>query len=91
MRFGLIANLRREGAREAIDCVLEWAGHNGHEVFYCSKELEDICHGPATDLTREELATKVDILISMGGDGTFLASARSVGSAGTPVLGINLG
>ncbi|MCK4461230.1 MAG: NAD(+)/NADH kinase [candidate division Zixibacteria bacterium] len=91
MRFGLIANLRREGAREAIDCVLEWAGHNSHEVFHCREELEEICHNRATNLAREELATKVDILISMGGDGTFLATARSVGSSGTPVLGINLG
>jgi len=91
MRFGLIANLRREGAREAIEMVLGWAQQSGHEVVCCRDELEEICRGRASCEDRLDLAAAVDILISMGGDGTFLASARAVGAAGTPILGINLG
>lgn len=34
---------------------------------------------------------EVDLLITMGGDGTLLHGARLVASHGTPVLGINLG
>ena len=34
---------------------------------------------------------KADVVISMGGDGTFLEAARRVGSKGTPILGINMG
>jgi len=91
MRFGLIANLRREGAREAIETVLSWAEKAGHDVVCCREQLEEICYGRVTSENRVDLAAAVDILISMGGDGTFLASARAVGSAGTPILGINLG
>ncbi|MDH3938543.1 MAG: NAD(+)/NADH kinase, partial [candidate division Zixibacteria bacterium] len=90
MRFGLIANLKREGARAAIATVQNWVKASGHELFCCREQLESICDGTLT-VPLDELAEESDILISMGGDGTFLASARAVGAAGTPVLGINLG
>lgn len=41
--------------------------------------------------SRTEAAAQVDLVISVGGDGTLLASARAVGARGTPILGINLG
>ena len=91
MRFGLIANLKREGAREAIATVQGWIKANGHELRCCRDLLDSVCKDVAQSVPREELAEDSDILISMGGDGTFLASARAVGAAGTPVLGINLG
>jgi NAD+ kinase len=34
---------------------------------------------------------KTDLLITLGGDGTFLAGARLAGPRGIPVLGVNLG
>lgn len=33
----------------------------------------------------------IDMLLSVGGDGTFLSSAMLVGGSGIPVLGVNLG
>lgn len=42
--------------------------------------------------TRSALsASGADMLLSIGGDGTFLSSAALVGNLGIPVLGINLG
>jgi NAD+ kinase len=37
------------------------------------------------------LASKVDALLSLGGDGTFLTAARLGHAKGIPVLGVNLG
>ncbi len=34
---------------------------------------------------------KADLLLSIGGDGTMLSSARKYGSQGLPILGVNLG
>ncbi|MGN0202033.1 MAG: NAD(+)/NADH kinase [Candidatus Cryptobacteroides sp.] len=33
----------------------------------------------------------IDMLLSIGGDGTFLSASKCVGNSGVPVLGINLG
>ncbi len=90
MRFGLIANLKREGAREAIDSFIRWADSSGNELILCD-ELKVESDDGVKFSSRRDLAAKVDILVSMGGDGTLLASARAVGAAGTPLLGINLG
>lgn len=39
----------------------------------------------------EEEGEKTDFAFSLGGDGTFLSTATRVGSAGTPIVGVNLG
>lgn len=38
-----------------------------------------------------EVDETVDMVISMGGDGTFLRAASAVGALGTPIVGINTG
>ncbi len=89
MRFGLIANVNRPGAKESINRFLQWVKENHHTVVV-SDELKEIGFNQAS-LPHDQIAPKVDIIVSMGGDGTLLASARAVGDAGTPLLGINLG
>lgn len=90
MKFGLIANLKREGAQEAISFFINWAEKSHNELLLCD-ELKDLTDTKLSFLPRIEVGKNADILVTMGGDGTLLASARAVGSAGTPILGINLG
>jgi NAD+ kinase len=42
-------------------------------------------------LDERALAGNVELLLALGGDGTILHLARAVGSAQTPILGINVG
>ena len=41
--------------------------------------------------SRDDLAAGTDMLLSMGGDGTFLSASSILAGTGIPVLGINLG
>jgi len=42
-------------------------------------------------LPRADVVTGADLVVVLGGDGTFLAAARSVRMQGPPLVGINLG
>jgi len=90
MRFGLIANLKRSGAKEAIRGFVDWTRDHHHELILCD-ELRETVPAHNQIAPRHELAVNVDLLVSMGGDGTLLATARAVGASGTPILGVNLG
>ncbi len=46
---------------------------------------------PIQPLERMEEATPLDLMISLGGDGTLLEAVNYVGASETPVLGINVG
>lgn len=41
--------------------------------------------------SRQQLDHGTDLVLAVGGDGTFLAAAALVGNSGLPVLGVNLG
>jgi NAD+ kinase len=90
MRFGVIANLKREGATAALESFLDWSRRKGHDCLF-SEQLRDVIPDGLPTAPRHAIASEVDIIISMGGDGTMLAAARAVGRVGTPLLGINLG
>ncbi len=90
MRFGLYANFGRPDATETVNFVINWCGQNGHEVFFCDKMTSQIT-ADIQSIPSKDLAKNADIIISLGGDGTILATARTLDRAEIPILGINLG
>ena len=56
---------------------------------FLSKKL-DIVINPE-DVVESVEGSKADLVISLGGDGTFLQAAAFVGNSGIPILGINTG
>ncbi|MBX7182751.1 MAG: NAD kinase [Bacteroidia bacterium] len=63
-----------------------------HEGFYqfLSKHYKTLIKGKVFK-TIEEIETEASMLLSVGGDGTMLESAKLVGKSKVPVLGINTG
>lgn len=87
--IGIIANPRKPRVKETVQGIIEWAEKNKVE-FYLGQELVPIIEYKQKALPRDELPQNAEIIISVGGDGTMLASARAVGDKGNPILGINL-
>ncbi len=90
MLFGIIANRRRQGADDVIKRVIHWTEKNGHD-YRLADDLRALSIDDSRLSLRGRMAAECDIIVSMGGDGTLLATSREVGSAGTPILGVNLG
>lgn len=92
MRFRRIAVVGRAGARgdrvrAALEEVAAVADRFGASVAV-EKSLAAMVPGAGTADIRND---DIDLLVSLGGDGTLLRAARSVFGRGVPVLGVNLG
>jgi len=88
--IGIIANVKKELTRGVVKEIIRWTGENKVDVFIC-EELTPLIGQEEKSLPRWKLWEASELLISLGGDGTMLASARAVGEHQTPILGINLG
>ena len=60
-------------------------------VFSLKNLLREAGFGLYCVSREEDLREGTDMLLSLGGDGTFLSAARLVGESGVPVAGINFG
>lgn len=88
MHIGVVGNPEYAGLDEVLEEVRELAAERGAEVVV-SRELD----GPvgASDRPLEERWEEVDVVLTLGGDGTLLRGARMAGPRGIPLVGCNLG
>jgi NAD+ kinase len=90
-RVGLVAKPDAAGAPEALARLIDALGSRGISIVL-EKETAGLVPSSALPAVRKpDLASQVDLLIVLGGDGTLLSMARAVGDLGTPILGVNLG
>lgn len=87
---GIVPALHKRRIGTAVRAVAEWFGDRDIRVVLSPERAERVS---LTNLAvpAERLAAEADLLLSMGGDGTFLAAARAGAPRGKPILGINLG
>jgi NAD+ kinase len=89
-RIGVVAKPDAPEAPDAVRRLVTWLGHRGLGVVL-DKETASLVDGSAVAVSRADLATHVDAIVVLGGDGTLLSVARAVGDLGVPLLGVNLG
>lgn len=92
MILGVIANTTKPGIAEILKRVTEFFNERGVSYVLAS-DLKGVIEGNGRMRWCEPLKMggEVDLVLSFGGDGTFLQTARKVASFSTPILGVNLG
>jgi NAD+ kinase len=88
--IGIIANVKKEMTKGVVNEIIRWAKKENIGFFLAEELVPVVGHSEAA-LPVMELWQEINALISLGGDGTMLASARAVGVHQVPILGINLG
>ena len=87
---GLLAATHKRTASATVEEVVRWLEARGLRTVLNLRMAQALGR---TELGREEeeLGREADLLVTFGGDGTFLAAARVAGPHGKPLLGVNLG
>jgi NAD+ kinase len=89
--LALVANVRKAAVRAAAARVSEICAGLGVKLL-AEPEAAKAFRTPAIKAApRAALAGRSDLILSLGGDGTMLTSARLAAPAGIPVLGVNMG
>jgi NAD+ kinase len=93
MRFGIIGNISKKGIDKVLKTIIKY--FEDKNIPYCvGSEFRNILR--PMNLNRnlypiKSLIEKSDIIVSIGGDGTFLNSTRQISNSNKPIIGINLG
>lgn len=96
MKFGILANKQKENIDKVIFKIIHLIEKNNHD-YILDDELFEINEKKFSHInkvnfvSRNEIASNCDIIISVGGDGTMLNTAYLVRNTNTPILGVNFG
>ncbi len=96
MIVGIIANITKENVIEVVSSFIKKLNENGLDYLLTNSLLEENqklkLEIPEDFLSDdEEIYKRGDVIVSIGGDGTMLATAYNALKHDKPVLGINLG
>ena len=84
----MVGHPRYAALHDALRRAIEFAGAHEMEIRVQPDLLEPGSPVPALD---PDAVGDLDLLLTLGGDGTLLRGARMVAEYGVPVLGVNLG
>lgn len=87
MKIGLVVHTGRPAALEAARDIVRLCGERGIET----RSEDEVDVGAGERVPPGDVAGGVDLVISVGGDGTLLRAALVAGGGEAPVLGVNVG
>ena len=87
--IGLVVRSDMQSRHQSIQQVVTVLARHAEVRVHCL-DFDEPMAG-LSQLTLKQLVNDVDLVISLGGDGTLLTAARALADLSTPLLGINLG
>jgi NAD+ kinase len=87
----LYFHLGRPDAIDTARLISEWLATRGHKVVSTAEEVELLGDAAQHGVEVDHDARAVELVVSVGGDGTMLRSTRRAVAADAVVLGVNLG
>ncbi len=90
MKIAIIANTGKEGTKTILPRFIDVL-QKVHIKAVLNEDLRIVLGDEYTYLLPEQLFKDVDMIVSFGGDGTILYTARLSAGKGIPILGVNLG
>src|SRR5437879_503162 len=94
-RIGVVVKPQQPDALETLCRLTEWLNERGIRLV----GVPEIAHeqikqktGCTVEIVKDvQLASSVDLILVLGGDGTMIATARMIGDTEVPVIGVNYG
>jgi NAD+ kinase len=86
IRLGVVGHRGYVRLPDLLQAALRLAPELGLEIH-----VEEDLHDLVPETERLGLAPPVDVLMTLGGDGTMLRGARALGGRQVPIIGVNLG
>jgi NAD+ kinase len=87
---GLVINYEKEKAQEITNWIVDWLSFKKIKV-YVEGDKDKGIRRKDFSCTKEKFFNSVDLIISLGGDGTLLRAAKIAATDGIPIFGVNLG
>ena len=87
--IGLVVRNDMQSRQHSIREVINVLSRHAEVLVHCLDFEEPLVEISSVSLN--QLVEEVDLVISLGGDGTLLTAARALADKHTPLLGINLG
>jgi NAD+ kinase len=88
--IGIIAKQDDPNVTAALDAVLSVLKSHSVDVIL-SEQCSRLPAGSISQADTEDVGKRCDLVIVIGGDGTFLHAAREMAPYETPILGVNMG
>lgn len=94
-RIGIVLKPHQPDALKTVCELVRWLTERDLTLVgtgdFVREQIERETGCAVEVVENEQLAGKVDLIMVLGGDGTMIATARTIGDSEVPVLGVNYG
>jgi NAD+ kinase len=89
--IGVIGKLNDPRVASTLTTVCTYLREQNYQVVVEQGSAQFVCDSSVRIGSAEQLGTECDVVIVLGGDGTFLGAVRAVVANNIPLIGVNLG